>query len=279
MADLKQFQTRGKFLMLALDHRGSFVKLLNSTDPAKVTDQEIIYTKRQIIETLYTDISSILIDSHEGLTAYGDRKKPYLLCIEKSGYEQVGADRVTSLEYEVITLKNKGAKGIKLLLYIHPQAKSLRQQIQTAKKVFKDCQTNKLPLFLEIVTYPIEGTNNHKPELVLESVNAFLENNIVADVFKIEYPGDPAACWQITKRLKKIPWILLTKGDKFIKFSQSLKIAMAHGAQGFLAGRALWQDFSRFEKNKRPDFFDTVVKQRFQIIKKIVLDSDYQNYN
>ena len=278
MDKLEQFKTKGKFLMLALDHRGSFRKLLNSNNAKAVEEQEIVWTKREIIQALYQEMSGILIDSKYGLPAYAHRKKPYLLCIEKSGFQEQSGESITELQYTVPELKKKGAKGIKLLVYIHPQAKSVNKQIKTTKQVQKDCQALKLPFFLEIVTYPIQGCHNHKPEMVLDSVNLFLENKVSADVFKLEYPGDPAACWQITKYLKKTPWILLTRGAKYEKFKNELKIAVANGAQGFLAGRALWQDFVKYPKNKRPDFFDTVVKHRWLEIKKIVLESDYQNY-
>jgi tagatose-1,6-bisphosphate aldolase len=46
---------------------------------------------------------------------------------------------------------------------------------------------------------------------------------------------------------------------------------VANGCQGFLAGRALWQEFGEYLQEKRHDFFQIVVKQRFAEIAKITI--------
>jgi tagatose 1,6-diphosphate aldolase len=119
------------------------------------------------------------------------------------------------------------------------------------------------------VTYPLERANSHKAELVLDSVNYFLEYGLKPDVFKLEYPGDPIACSQISRLLKKTPWILLTKGDNFEKFKQDLITAVKNGASGFLAGRSLWQGFSKLPKEQWAEYFNTVAKERFTEIVRI----------
>ena len=279
MADISKFTNKGKILMLALDHRGSFKKLINQEAPELVNQTQVVRIKQEIISNLYDQFSGILIDSLSGLPAFQKvavsktTKKPYLLCIEKTGYEDEQGSRKTSLQYSVKELKNLGATGIKLLLYYHPQAPTKQHQLSVAKQVLQDCKLAKLPLFLELVTYPLENFNSNKPELVLDSVYDFLQAGIIPDVFKLEYPGDPAACFQITKLLKKTPWILLTKGDSFANFRKQLKVAVANGAVGFLAGRAVWQEFSQYPESKRQDFFQTVVVERFSQIRQIVLSS------
>lgn len=273
------FYKKNKILMLALDHRGSFKKLINPQAPETVNQAQVARIKQEIISSLYDQFSGLLIDSEAGLTAFQkasvskNNPKPYLLCIEKTGYEDEQGSRKTQLEFSVSELKSLGASGVKLLLYYHPQAPTKQHQLMIARQVLQDCQRAKLPLFLELVTYPLPGFNSHKPELVLDSVYDFLQARIIPNVFKLEYPGDPVACFQITKLLKKIPWILLTKGDSFANFKQQLKIAVANGASGFLAGRSLWQEFGNYSKEKRVDFFQTVVKQRFAEICQIVLAS------
>jgi len=279
MASYNVFTLQGKILMLALDHRGSFNKLINPKEPETVNQQVAVEIKRQIIAALYDDFSGVLVDSVVGLPAYKQvvqlqkKQKPFLLCAEKTGYESEGESRRTELQYSVFELKDLGASGVKLLLYYHPQASTKEHQLKIAKQVLQDCQAANLPLFLELVTYPLANFNSHKPELVLDSVYDFLQAEIVPDVFKLEFPGDPAACFQITKLLKKTPWILLTKGDSFYNFRDQLKVAVANGAVGFLAGRALWQDFNQYPVAKRRDFFQTIVRQRFAEIVEIVLEA------
>ncbi|OGE14208.1 hypothetical protein A2111_00055 [Candidatus Daviesbacteria bacterium GWA1_38_6] len=79
--NLDKFTKNGKFLMLALDHRGSFKKLMNPKDPESVTDEQVISLKNEIIESLKDQFSAILIDDKFGLEACHEvcKVKPFLL--------------------------------------------------------------------------------------------------------------------------------------------------------------------------------------------------------
>jgi len=267
---LTPFTQDGKFLMFAIDHRGSFLKNINPEHPETVTTDEVIEVKKEMLDALREDYSAVLIDPEYGLPALHHKQKPYLLCIEKTGYTDASGERVTELEFTVESLKTMGAAGVKMLVYFHPQAKTAQYQMDLAKKVLEEAHKFDMPLFLEIVTYDIPNANNHKPELVLDSVNMFLEAGVRADVFKLEFPGDPVACFQITKVLKDIPWILLTKGVNYHKFKTQLETAVNGGAKGFLAGRALWQEFSNYPKAQWASFFQNTARARFQEISKVV---------
>ena len=78
MIDLKKFQNHGKYLMLALDHRGSFRKYINPGAPDKVTMADLVKTKAMIIEAVQDQFSGVLIDAEWGLPAYKSKNKPYL---------------------------------------------------------------------------------------------------------------------------------------------------------------------------------------------------------
>ena len=94
-----------------------------------------------------------------------------------------------------------------------------------------------------------------------------MENNLVADVFKIEYPGSDKECAAITDMLKDVPWIMLTRGNEFDTFQQNLSVAKDNGCKGFLAGRALWQDGVAIrDDKKRMEFFNTTLLERFKLI-------------
>ncbi len=276
--DLNKFQTDGKYLMLALDHRGSFRKYINPSNPEAVTDQELVQTKAMIIEAVQDQFSGVLIDPDWGLPAFakasaGDARsngKPYLLPLEKSGYTDKAGDRVTELGYTAAGIKDMGASGAKLLLYFNPESKSCSQQILTAKAALKDSHKNELPFFLEIVTYGNEELKKSRAEWVLRSLEMLLKNKITPDVWKLEYPGDKVSCKKITKLVGKTPWILLTRGEKFAVFEKQLTEAVAGGAVGFLAGRALWQEISDYKTDsEKKEFLKTVVADRFRKISKI----------
>lgn len=273
--DFSSLAKNGKFLMLALDHRESFRKILNPQDPKAVTAEQMIKIKAEIIEVLQDQFSGFLIDPEFGLPAYRSLKtainKPYLLSIEKSGYQERGEERITRLQYQVDELKQMGASGVKLLIYFNPYMKTAANQLQTAGKVWRDCQAFSLPLFLEIVVYYTEETPAGGLNLVVESVKRFLDYGVRADVFKLDYPGDESSCRLISKLLSGIPWVLLTRGVNFAIFKKQLEVAIENGASGFLAGRALWQEIGQCQnESQRKNFLETVVKKRFQEITSIV---------
>ncbi len=299
MIDLKKFQNHGKYLMLALDHRGSFKKYINPGNQDSVTDMELIHTKAMIIESVQDQFSGALVDLDWGLPGYKS-DRPYLLPLEKSGYTDNAGEKVTELGYSAEELKEKGAGGAKLLLYFNPEAKSASQQIATAKSALADSHANEMPFFLEIVTYGNEELQKSRAEWVLRSLEMLINGGVVPDVWKLEYPaslptaqpsaspadrsgsvapeisagrpGSLEACKKITQLVGPTPWILLTRGETFDVFAKQLQDAVAAGAVGFLAGRALWQEIADYpsEKEKR-EFLNITVAERFRKISEICL--------
>lgn len=277
--DLGKFTKDGKFLMLALDHRQSFKKLMNPDSPDSVSDQEVVELKSDIIDSLKDQFSGLLIDETYGLEAYPNHTKPFLLPVEKTGYTDEDGERITELEYTVPQLLSWGAFGAKLLLYFNPHLESARKQMETARKVLEDCKAHDFLMFLEIVTYETkrEGVNlihlegvYSKAGLIIESLRSFYEVDLIPDVWKLEYPGSVDACEEITKMVVKTPWILLTGGSSFKEFKKELEVAAEAGAGGFLAGRALWQEVCQMEGEKRQNFLKKTLPERFQLLSEVV---------
>ncbi len=258
--------------MLALDHRGSFKKYVKPEDPDSVTNEELIKIKGQIISAVEDQCSGVLIDVDWGLVGYKSKAKPYLLPLEKSGYTDAAGERATELGYSAKQLKDWGASGAKLLLYFNPEAGNCEKQIEVAKQALEDAHQNDLPLFLEIVTYGNEELGKTRAQWVLRSVQMLLEHSVVPDVWKLEYPGDLESCKKITELVGTTPWILLTRGEKFVGFAEQLRDAVQAGAVGFLAGRALWQEIPDYKTEEdKQNFLHTEVANRFKIISEIVL--------
>ena len=90
-------------------------------------------------------------------------------------------------------------------------------------------------------------------------------------VFKLEYPGNAASCRQVTELLGETPWVLLSRGKVFEEFKNDLKIAMANGASGFLAGRTLWQEAAALQGLAREQFLTQTLPTRFRELVSIVL--------
>jgi len=256
--------------MLALDHRKSLKKLINPSQPETITDEEIVFWKEKIIKALYRLSSGILLDPEYGLAAYRSvaakeqqkRLSPFLLSLEKSGYQEKGNERLTELEYSAEELKEKGASGVKLLIYFNSQASTATAQIELAKKALAEARQQRLPLFLEIVHY---GPGADVPT----TIKAFQNQGVTPEVFKLEFPGDAKKCYQVTQLLRGTPWILLTRGVSFQKFENQLKTAAANGASGFLAGRALWQEVFSLPPEDQADFLKQTLPQRFERLSQV----------
>ncbi len=262
--NLDQFKLNGKYLMLALDHRGSMKKLMNPQDPESVSDQSVIQLKSEIIETLKDQFSGLLIDETFGLDAYPQHQKPFLLPMEKSGFTEKNGERFNELEYTLPMIAQEGATGAKLLIYFNPKLESAQLQLGTAKIVVDECKLKDFPLFLEIVTYAPPGQSEDRASLVLESLKMFLQYQVVPDVFKLEYPGSPEACSQVTSLLGATPWILLTRGVNYDEFKEEYKVALSVGCQGFLAGRALWQEVCTLKDLEKEQFLKVTLPERFR---------------
>ncbi len=267
---LENFKTQGKLLMLALDHRGSFKKIINANLSERVTDEEIIKVKGFIKDALAPYYSGILVDPKWGLKLFkpGDT---YMLCIEASDYEEAGDERITVLEYSAAELKAMGAGGVKILLYFNPAAKSAAKQLKIAHQALNDCKSAGLPFLLEIVVYG-QRDEAERQKMVVESVRMFMADGLRPDVYKIEYPGNAASCAEITRLAQGIPWVILSQGISFEKFRDGLKVAMTNGASGFTVGRALWQEIKDCATDiERIKFLQTVAVPRFKEISSIVL--------
>jgi len=249
--------------MLALDHRESLKKLIDPQNPEGVTSEFIARFKKEIISAVYDQISGLLIDPEYGYVAYLDLSpaspKPFLLPLEKSGYQETDDGRLTIIEKNAKEIKEMGAAGAKLLIYFNPSMEIAAKQIETAKKAIENAHSENLPLFLEVVTY------DSIP--VVESLKKLLENDVKPDVYKLEYPGSSKACEEITKLLGEIPWILLTKGDDFEAYCTHLKEATMAGCHGFLAGRSLWKEAAGAKDlNEREKFIKEILPKRFERI-------------
>jgi tagatose-1,6-bisphosphate aldolase len=252
--------------MLALDHQENFRKLAGN-------DLSIIDLKRQILQALQYQYSAVLIDCEFGLPAYSGINKPYLLRLEKSVPPDENGVRKTELAHSVEDLKNQGASGVKFLVFVDPTSQaSLTMNKEIALLVLADCQRSQLPLFLEIITYEQSGQKK-KGELVLAALDFFLKNGIVPAVFKLEYPGNADFCQKVTDCLSATPWILLSGGADFQTFKEQLTQAVAHGASGFLAGRAVWQDIINYQGEKRDHYLQEILPDRFSQLNKITLKS------
>lgn len=263
-ASSNMFAPNGLFLMLALDHRSSFKEMLG-----EASDEEIIARKKEIIEALRGKTSGILVDVEYGLEALrrAGADAPFLLAMEKSGYEERGEVRHTELAHTAREIRAAGAAGAKLLLYVRGDEKD-EPQAAVARAACKDAESAALPLFLELVVYG-EG-RDAVGERTLAAMKLLQGRGVRPAVWKLEAPGSPELCRTVTEAAGETPWILLSRGTEFERFVRELKESVSAGAKGFLVGRSLWQEALSLGEEERRRFLQEKVAERFDTLQAVL---------
>jgi tagatose 1,6-diphosphate aldolase len=255
----------GIFTILAFDHRQSFVKMLNPQAPERVTYEDVVEAKAQVVRALAAYTSAVLLDPVYGAgQAIASGALPgqagLLVAIEETGYEGESTARLSSLlpGWSVEKAKRMGADAVKFLVYYHPEAGEVaEQQEELVAEVIQACRRVDLACFLEPVSYSLDpscgkdspGFAAVRPELITAIARRL--GALGPDVLKLEFPVDAGydlgeknwrqAC-EAVSAASPCPWTVLSGGVDYATFALQVKAACREGASGFIAGRAVWQE-------------------------------------
>ena len=195
-----------------------------------------------------------------------------------------GKEKTTELlkGWSVEKIKRAGADAVKLLLYYRPDGSPEVKEFQEniVRKVGEEAKRLDLPFVLEPMSYPFKEDEpekdspefaKKKPEIVLKTVEEFSKEEYGVDILKLEFPVDLKYvedfsfglfdgkereavfamddaydfCEEISNR-SRVPWVILSAGVDIEEFLINVEIASESGASGFLAGRAVWKEFTKF---------------------------------
>ncbi|MGQ9845234.1 MAG: tagatose 1,6-diphosphate aldolase [Caldisericia bacterium] len=218
-----------------------------------------------------------------------DRDSALILAIEESGTKEGGfknREKLTNIldGWSVEKIKRTGADAVKLLLHYRPDSsKEIKEHQENLVKMIGDeAKRLDFPFVLEPMSFPykddeIENEANfirRKPEIVVKTVEEFSKPEYGVDILKLEFPVDLKFvddfcygafdgkereavfsiddayefCESITDT-SKVPWVILSAGVDIEEFLINVQIASESGASGFLAGRAVWKEFTKFFPN------------------------------
>lgn len=284
----------GRFKMLAMDQTGPIVnpiKAARKLDHAPYEDVSAV--KRLLGKYLAPKASAVLIDPPLGYASAVDGispRKGLLVATEWATWEVTPTGRKSENipGWDPSVIRKVGGDGVKVNLWFREDVSAdvKAHQLAYLDSVKKDCRDNDIPFILEFLVYPFpdeapEAFAARRVELVLKSLaDKEIMNPDGVDVYKLEPPtettdvpdpdGKDAA--MIQARFDKMaagigrPWVLLSAGSTPEDFLRLLTYAYRAGANGYLAGRAIWsQAFSHFpdlsvmEKalaNEAPGFMD-----------------------
>lgn len=262
----------GRFAMLAADQRPPIMNLTKGkrgeTEPRF---DDVAAVKELIVKHLAPEATAVLLDpiwAYQRCIAHVSPRQGLLLTLEDHAFRDTPEGRYSSeiADWSVAHIKRYGADGVKVLAWYRPDASQAVHDAQAAfiKRIGDACREHDICYLLEFLLYPIgddvgyaEDPAKH-PEMVIESVKRFSGAEYGVDIFKLESPlpakalPDPDKGGGDAKRVQALfdelgkasgrPWVMLSAGASAADFSNVLTYAYRAGANGYLAGRAIWWD-------------------------------------
>lgn len=243
----------GAFAMLAVDQREALRNMLAAHRQGHVTDADVTSFKLRAVEELTPYASAVLLDRQFVLDQALEQG-----AIDPSCALIAGADEFIPGPGEVVAdvridegvdpdhYRKAGAVALKLLVVWRPDEGPQRRVAMVSDFVAR-ARTAGLAAIIEPVTRPPrDGSAFDREASILAAARELGE--LGADLYKAEVPfngrGDEAAlrraCAAMTEMVPS-PWVVLSSGVDPDDFPRAVELAVAEGASGFLAGRAVWQ--------------------------------------
>jgi len=283
---------RGVIRAAAIDHPENY-QILFDPDLSKVTFPEVVESKLELVARMAQHASAVLLDpvwSCGQAIATGDLPGG---CGLISGLEDLYYQPTTSPVGFDVQLRLKpgwtpaklsvlGVDAAKLVVFHRSDASPAQaQQVHdVVAGVAADCSALGLPLIVEPLWYPVAGEDladpvvaDRRTESVLATAASF--KAVGADVMKVEFPVSLATEHGRSRADEAVaalaaacagPWVLLSAGVTFDGFVDQLNVAVRHGCNGFMAGRAIWGDaVGRFDAQTRAAKADLVCARLDQL--------------
>lgn len=259
-AELRGYQQicdeTGAMLVVACDQRGGMRDLL-AADPAAraaIGADVLGRTKMDIADVLARHAACVLVDpvcAFPALIEEGalGRATALLVGLDDSGWNPSPEGwRLSKLVpgVDARRVRALGGTGGKIMVWLRPDAPGAdAHNLAILGRVIEDFAAEDLLLVVEFLIYALPGERSDdyaaaQPALVEAGVRRCLE--LGAKVLKLPYPGSAEACAAVTAAAGGAPWAVLSAGVDHATFLGQVETAMANGAAGVIAGRALWKD-------------------------------------
>jgi tagatose 1,6-diphosphate aldolase len=279
--------TRGRFTIMALDHRQNLRRALRPSDPGSVSYAELVEFKRIAVRALASATTGVLLDPEVGAAqCIADGSLPghvgLVIALEATGYEGPSTARRSRLleGWNAAKARRMGASAAKLLVYYHPRAANAAEQEALVRDAVAQCRAVDLPIFVEPLTYsvvegaPLEGEDRRR---TIVSTAAAM-GRLGADVLKLQFPYGleeldrgkwQDACIELTETAGR-PWVLLSGENPPDAFMEKADVACRAGASGIACGRGIWTEATDLAGSEREAFFKGVARDRLLRLREIV---------
>jgi tagatose 1,6-diphosphate aldolase len=287
-AELRGFQqictADGAMVAVACDQRGGMRALLAADPQAQkaITDADLGKVKSDIVRYLAAHASAVLLDpvcAVPGVVRDGTlpRDVALLIGLDASGYDAHPAGyRLSRLAKGVGArqVRELGGTAGKIMVYLRsdkPEAND--HNIGILRHCIEDFAREDVLLVVEFLTYALDGEDKAThaamlAELVEGGVRLSLECG--AKLLKVPFPGTAESCARIHKMAAGVPWTILSAGVDHSAFLGQVKTAVAAGASGVIAGRALWKDCISLDRSVTRERLTNVALPRLREIHAVV---------
>lgn len=245
----------GGFAMLALDQRESLRRMFPLADGREVGDEALRGFKATATRVLAPLASAVLLDRPYAVTdARPDGLGGTSLILAADVLEQPPGQPVlaTTLDPAVTPefIRRVGAAAVKFLVIWRPDGRA-EQRAELIGSFLSVARAAGVASLVEAIALPATGSEWASPEAfhaaVLDAAREI--SPLGATIYKAQVPGylpgDFSLVRRHAERLTDIvagPWVVLSNGVHQSDFAPALREAVLGGAQGFLAGRAIWRD-------------------------------------
>ena len=271
----------GCFTTVALDQRPPIARMLAARlgiPVSEVSFDHMLAAKRLLVDVLGSEASAMLLDPNFALPASLaclPARTGLIVTLEDHRYRATPGGRLSHSipGWSVEKIKRAGGDGVKVLAWYRPDAAAdVRAHQQTyVRQVGEECRRHDIAFVLELLDYPFEETaaqateasaqsSARQAQRVIDTVREFARPAYGVDLFKLESPlpgaslPEPngaaahlaaqqwfdemgAICREVA-----VPWVMLSAGVTPAQFLRVMQYAYAAGANGFLAGRAIWAE-------------------------------------
>ena len=274
----------GAMMVIAADQRGGMRTIMAARpgEEAAITETMLGETKADITRYLASQASCILLDPVCAVPTIVDngtlaRDTALLIGLDASGFDTTPEGYQLSRlvpGVDARRVRELGGTGGKIMVYIRadrPEANTANLDI--LRRCIEDFAKEDMLLVVEFLTYALPGESRDEykasfPGLIEEGTRRFLD--LGSKVLKLPYPGNGRSCARITAMCGAVPWAVLSAGVDHETFLGQVDIAMANGASGVIAGRALWKDCISLDRSVTRDRLTNVAVARLRQIQAIV---------
>ncbi len=263
---------RGRFAILAIDHRDSLRQFVRPDDPDSLTADDITTLKIELVAGIADLATGVMLEPEYSIPQVIDAGAlpegvGFLAALESQGYlDDPEASPTTILDGWSVELAHaSGAASAKLLLPYRPDGRLAAEQEQVGREVIAACHSIGFAIAVEPLFYSL-GPRDDRAAIVVETARRFAA--LEPDLLKLPYPGTRAACTEITD-IATMPWAMLSGGGSFDDFADQYAVAAEAGCSGFMVGRALWGEAATAPPADRRAIISDVVRPRFERLRAI----------